>query len=587
IGRFSAQRLGATLTLESNPQGLDEGLRVEFLWDQDFGAGTDLSDVFSSITRFPKKPEASGTILTIGLLRDAYSAASLDKIWRSVVLLQSPHRVAPVQGVVSDPGFQVHLNGMTRDEKSKHLSVESTFISQALALIEAAIEEDGSAWARVTASKLGLDERHEYQEKFLTTGKVRLSSYYFIYSANTLSGMNMKDAAEMGRRHGGIRIYRNGFRVLPYGEESNDWLSLDIDVSRRNFLFPANNRNFFGQIDIDSVNNPLFEETSSREGLLENAVFLELTEFAREAVEWAAQRIAEVRHRKTRADQRDFRSLVKPSELVRDIRDNLKGSSQDESHVVPKVVKALEQAEARMIAFETTVEEEQAASLEYENMLRLLASLGLSISVFGHEVTGAREAAAAYLMVLGKRIQALPDEFKASLSPLNADLGQSISRLFDIGAYISGLTSSTESRELHTQSVLGSVQRFADQFAEYMSKQLVEFTVEVQPSYLRTMPMHASELDAVLLNFLTNSVKSMKRAKVAHRKVKIDARAEGRHVVIGFEDNGAGIPQDIKARIFNAFFTTTVGNDDDSVMGPGTGLGLKIVSDISESYGGW
>ncbi len=587
IGRFSAQRLGEALTLESNPRGANEGFRVQFLWDEDFGSGTDLNDVFSSLSRFPKKPETSGTSLTISHLRDGYPAASLERIWRSVVLLQSPHKVAPVQGKIADPGFQVLINGTPRDAKSKQLSIEATFNSQALAEIEAYIEEDGSAWAKVTSAKLGIEERHEYGRKFLTTGPIHLKANYFIYAANLLSGMNMKDAAEMGRMHGGIRVYRNGFRVLPYGEEANDWLRVDIDAARRAFLFPANNRNFFGRVELDSVNNPLFEETSSREGLLENDVFIELRQFTREAIEWAAQRIAEIRQRKTRADQRGFQSLVRPSEVIREIKDNLKENPSNETNFVPKIVQQLEQAEVRMIAFEADVEEREAASLEYENMLRLLASLGLSISVFGHEVSGAREAAAAYLMVLGKRIQSLPDEFKAALSPLNTDLGQSINRLFDIGAYISGLTSSTESRELHTQSILGSVQRFTGQFAEYMSKQQVEFIVDIDPPHLRTMPMHTSELDAVLLNFLTNSVKSMKRAKVAERKVKIDARADGRHVVIGFEDNGVGIPQEIRSRIFNAFFTTTVGNDDDSVMGPGTGLGLKIVSDISESYGGW
>lgn len=587
IGRFSAQRLGESLTLESNPRGSNEGFRVQFLWDKDFGAGTDLNDVFSSISRFPKEPDTSGTSLTIDGLRDIYSAASLERIWRSVVLLQSPHKVAPVQGKVADPGFQVLINGTTRDVKSKQLSIEATFNSQALAVIEARIERDGRAWAKVTSAKLGIEERHEYGRPFLTTGPIHLKANYFIYASDTLSGMNMRDAAQMGRLHGGIRVYRNGFRVLPYGEEANDWLRVDIDAARRLFLFPANNRNFFGQVELDSTDNPLFEETSSREGLLENEVFEELRQFVREAIEWAAQRIAEIRQRKTRADQRGFQSLVRPSEVLRSIRDTLKEKRSEETPLLPKIVRELEQAEVQMIAFEADVEERQAASLEYENMLRLLASLGLSISVFGHEVTGAREAAAAYLMVLGKRIRSLPEELKAALSPLNADLEQSINRLFDIGAYISGLTSSTESRELHTQSVLGSIQRFSDQFAEYMSKQQVEFTLDVNPPYLRTMPMHTSELDAVLLNFLTNSVKSMKRAKVANRKVKIDARAEGRHVVIGFEDNGIGIPENIRTRIFNAFFTTTVGNDDDSVMGPGTGLGLKIVSDISESYGGW
>lgn len=379
IGRFSAQRLGQALTLESNPRGSTEGFRVQFLWDKDFGPGTDLNDVFSSISRFPKEPDTSGTSLTIDGLRDIYSATSLERIWRSVVLLQSPHKVAPVQGKISDPGFQVFIDGTNRDTKSRQLSIEATFNSQALAVIEAGIEMDGKAWAKVTSTKLGIEEHHEYSRLFLTTGPIQLKANYFIYASDTLSGMSMKDAAQMGRQHGGIRVYRNGFRVLPYGEEANDWLRVDIDVARRLFLFPANNRNFFGQVELDSNANPLFEETSSREGLLENEVFEDLRAFVREAIEWAAQRIAEIRQRKTRADQRGFQSLVRPSEVLRSITDTLKDKQSEGAPLLPKIVRELEQAEEKMIAFEVNVEERQAISLEYENMLRLLASLGLSV----------------------------------------------------------------------------------------------------------------------------------------------------------------------------------------------------------------
>lgn len=247
----------------------------------------------------------------------------------------------------------------------------------------------------------------------------------------------------------------------------------------------------------------------------------------------------------------------------------------------------LAKAEAIASEFEQRVEEQRAASLEYEEMLRLLASLGLSISVFGHEVKGARDALRARLDLLEDAIATVPDDRqKAALERQFAELRPGSDRMFDIGGYIAGLMSTTESRQLRTLSVSGALQRFATQFTEYMSRQNIEFEVDVDPPTLRTTPMHGSELDSVLLNFLTNSIKSMRNARVKDRKVRMDARLEERFVVIGFEDSGPGVAANDRNRVFDAFFTTTMAADDDGVAGPGTGLGLKIVSDIASSYGG-
>lgn len=71
----------------------------------------------------------------------------------------------------------------------------------------------------------------------------------------------------------GISVYRDGVRILPYGEPENDFLSIEARRTQKASTYIFSHRNIFGRIDIDSVSNPNLEDKSSREGLIENAYY--------------------------------------------------------------------------------------------------------------------------------------------------------------------------------------------------------------------------------------------------------------------------------------------------------------------------
>ena len=72
---------------------------------------------------------------------------------------------------------------------------------------------------------------------------------------------------------GGIGVYRDNVRVLPYGEPDKDFLELEERRSRSAKYYLFSHRNMFGRIDITSSENPNLEDKSSREGFIENQYY--------------------------------------------------------------------------------------------------------------------------------------------------------------------------------------------------------------------------------------------------------------------------------------------------------------------------
>ena len=119
-----------------------------------------------------------------------------------------------------------------------------------------------------------------------------------------------------------------------------------------------------------------------------------------------------------------------------------------------------------------------------------------------------------------------------------------------------------------TQEVVASFQIFAE-----AKEARIALDHPDQPPLVAIDP---SALRQILLNLLDNAVKYGPRGQVV--RVSLEVTAQALTVVV--EDEGPGIPEDERPRVWQPFWRAQAGSEG------GTGLGLAIVSDLVRSHGG-
>jgi signal transduction histidine kinase len=591
IGRFATETLGRRLELRTTVSGDTARLVVIFDWENAYPAGEELSTIANRYTIETAPADEHGTRLRIVGLYDVWDMPARTRVNKAVRLLQPPFPVVPADRVVDsadgepDPGFVVYVDVDGRPEK---LAIDGydDFLAAATARMTATVDAAGAVTVMTDSPRLGLHRTAELSERFPGPGPFRVEASYFIFLNETLGSVTLTVARAMAAQYAGLRVYRDGLRVMPYGEIGNDWLGLDeLASSRSGVLVPVANNNWFGQIAISRVTNPDLRDTASREGIVDNDALRQMRGATRAALLKTATDVAEVRQRKV--SSRGPRAPTTRDELLRKMQKDIADvaerelSGSEATRLVDVVASAITTSASEARASDSDERAQVAALLGELELLRILASLGTSIAVFSHEVRSVLNTATAALDVV---LHGFGEAGAGGNAPIDSvhDARTAVQDLADLAAYIDAYVSASRRREREPQPLSAVLREFVDQLSGHLARN-VDFEVRVHPISLRTETMARSELVAVLINLLTNAVKAMD-AEGGERRISIDAAGEDREVVVRFQDTGAGINATLVDRIFDAFVTDTASSI--SELGAGTGLGLKIVRDIAEANGG-
>lgn len=404
----------------------------------------------------------------------------------------------------------------------------------------------------------------------------------------------------------GVRVYNEGFRVLPYGEPNNDWLLLDADyktrpralswLDQKGFVGPdddedegltfSGNSSYFGAVFLTSSGAPNLRMLVNREGFSSDPSFDHLVDIVRTAI-YLSVRVRAAAKLERRLERRSERQQKSQPRI--ELRMAVEQSVSEATHLAKEARQAA--AQGRIGEAQRLIEKASAKFTEGSEthgrlmtegaVLRVLASVGTQMAAFIHEIKGILGMAQALESAVAEILTglSLPESSHKRLSRLRSsirDLKHGIERQ---ASYLIDVISPDSRRRRSRQKLAERFDAACRLISATASRKGIEIENDI-PIDLKSTPMFPAELIVVFSNLLTNAIKAADHEGRVRALAKIDREGQ---VILIIENTGVAVNQKEGERWFQPLESTTV--ETDPVLGQGMGMGLPITRNLLEDYG--
>ncbi|MFS4483241.1 sensor histidine kinase [Hyunsoonleella sp. 2307UL5-6] len=449
-------------------------------------------------------------------------------------------------------------------------------------------------------------------------GSFDLTFYYLKFSNSIKEGYPFKTVIARERkstleRFGGVKIYRDSFRVRPYGDPTNDWLKLGARVAQS----PAGGGQRIGDwrvrpeqtagiITISRKSNPLLIDKSDRGALQENDAFdtfktiivAVIHEFEFDRTKMLNPLFLE--NKKAKELKREKEIQKRAEELADKIvekRKKVEESIYGKKGKVDLFQEKKEEEEKKTYeeAFKDTFKAIDDEKAEQENQeivqVRSLASLGLVVSSFAHELKEIKDNAIEVKELEGIFKSIVPkenknsDEYKDGIDIIEL-LDENSDKIIHWVDY--ALTAIKKDKRTRGKfKFSGFLKSLKTSWSRIFKKKDISLNIDDKTKNV-TYDFRAFEMDmsTIFTNLINNSIDSFNNLiEIQERVIDISVCLKGDYIEITYSDNGIGLDKvfEDKEEIFLPFKTAKRDRKGKEI---GTGLGMYLVKSVIDDNNG-
>lgn len=585
VGRLSAMRLGQRLRVTTSKQGESNYSILDIDWGL-FSHESDalLEDVNIEPQKGEKKDirEWSGTTLRISRLESEWSVDKLTNIVsEEFSKLIDPFNEQKQSRIVARFNEEKipfsHSNRLLFDNAHANVQSSLTVTKQDVWLttrINYLLRKKEQAITVKLQDLLSISQAKSI-DTLKALGPFNVQFYWFNRKIlEPIEGIGEKQLVKklVAQWAGGLMVYRDGFRVNPYGGLYDDWLDLDKKAFASGG-YKVNRQQIIGKVDISSVRNPALVDQTNREGLRDTKEKRALVSLLQYILTRQFKKFIQDVDDEVRAQEPvtfdDLEERVGAEEQK--IRRSFKLLLQEYPKIKENtdIIRTVQDAIRRIRLMMKDASELATSYQKGKNEMVHLAGLGLMVEILAHEIG---RATAYALKTLNSSDSNDIDHF----STLEAQLKTLHKRI----KVLDPLSTSGRQRK-EKFDLVEWIKVNLDYHAEMFRRHHVQLNFTVFPDDRNKKKLYVTAVKGmivqVLENLISNSMYWLKQQKKVDPTLKprIDVHIDANRREIQFRDNGPGIEVSRQEEIFQPFVST-------KPPGEGRGLGLYISREIAK-----